>query len=188
MEVDPSSAASTSLAFAVFIREVQEPRMAMGRGGERRNHERHRKPRNHEWTRMDTKKLRNHEWTRMDTKKTQNHEWTRMDTKKTQEPRMDTNGHEWTRMDTNDKDRRNHETHETHEKNSGTTNGHEWIPRRRQGRYRKTPRLLCPGPKSFGNISESAKSGGAGRRSCQEVSQDNDDIRHAHPGDEGGQC
>ena len=40
--------------------------------------------------------------------------------------------------------------------------------------------------KSFGNISESAKSGGAGRRSCQEVSQDNDDIRHAHPGDEGG--
>ena len=41
---------------------------------------------------------------------------------------------------------RNHETHETHEKNSGTTNGHEWIPRRRQGRYRKTPRLLCPRP------------------------------------------
>ena len=40
--------------------------------------------------------------------------------------------------------------------------------------------------KSFGDISESAKSGGAGRRSCQEVSQDNDDIRHAHPGDEGG--
>ena len=46
--------------------------------------------------------------------------------------------------------------------------------------------VLCPCPKSFGNISESAKSGGAGRWSCQEVSQDNDDIRHAHPGDEGG--
>ncbi len=40
--------------------------------------------------------------------------------------------------------------------------------------------------KSFGNISESAKGGGAGRWSCQEVSQDNDDIQHAHPGDEGG--
>lgn len=51
---------------------------------------------------------------------------------------------------------------------------------------RKTPPRRRPCPKSFGNISESAKSGGAGRRSCQEVSQDNDDIRHAHPGDEGG--
>ena len=172
----------------------------------------HGKPRNHEWTRMDTKKnsgtTNGHEWTRMAmgrggegrttkhtkyTKKLRNHEWTRMDTNGYGQGRGGTtNGHgkprnhEWTRMDTNDKDRRNHETHETHEKNSGTTNGHEWIPRRRQGRYRKTPRLLCPGPKSFGDISESAKSGGAGRRSCQEVSQDNDDIRHAHPGDEGG--
>ena len=62
MEVDPSSDASTSLAFAVFTREVQEPRMAVGRGGERRNHERHGKPRNHEWTRMDTN---GHEWTRI---------------------------------------------------------------------------------------------------------------------------
>ena len=106
---------------------------------------------------------RSHEWTReakeprMDTngheKKLRNHEWTRMDTNGYGQGRGGTtNGHgkprnhEWTRMDTNDKDRRNHETHETHEKNSGTTNGHEWIPRRRQGRYRKTPRLLCPRP------------------------------------------
>ena len=69
-----------------------------GRGGERRNHERHGKPRNHEWTRMDTKKLRNHEWLWAVGEEPRN-------TRKNSEPRMDTNGHE---------------------KNSGTTNGHEW--------------------------------------------------------------
>lgn len=51
---------------------------------------------------------------------------------------------------------------------------------------RKNTAAAVSTSKSFGDISESAKSGGAGRRSCQEVSQDNDDIRHAHPGDEGG--
>ena len=81
--------------------------MAMGRG---RNHERHWKPKNHEWTRMD---INGHEWLWQEVRnneghgkprnhetheiheKTQNHEWIR----------MDTNGlnHEWTRMDTNDR-------------------------------------------------------------------------------------
>ena len=36
---------------------------------------------------------RNHEKTRMDTKKHLTHEWTRMHTNKIFEPRMDTNGH-----------------------------------------------------------------------------------------------
>ena len=54
MGVDPSSAASTSLAFVVFTRQVQDPRMAMGRGGEEP-----RKTLEAEEPRMDTN---GHEW------------------------------------------------------------------------------------------------------------------------------
>ena len=82
---------------------------------------------NHEWVGM------NHEIHEIHEREIQNHEWTRMDTKRVgMEPRMDTNGakgkfrttnghewregeiqsHEWTRMGTNGKFR--------------ATNGHEW--------------------------------------------------------------
>ena len=122
-----------------------------GRGGERRNHERHRKPRNHEWTRMDTNGYGQGGGTTKDAGSqgtTNGHEWTRKKLR----------NHEWTRMDTSKATRE----------------------------IRKNTAAAVSMSKSFGDISESAKSGGAGRRSCQEVSQDNDDIRHAHPGDEGG--
>ena len=62
--------------------------------GRFRNHETHGKPRNHEWTRMDTNGYgqgrRNHETHEI-------HEKTQepRNTREAKEPRMDTNGHEW---------------------------------------------------------------------------------------------
>ncbi len=129
MEVDPSSAASTSLAFVVFTRQVQEPRMAVGRGEEPRN------TRNNSEPRMDTNGHEKTQEPRMDTNGHEKTQEPRMavaggeeprNTRKNSEPRMDTNGlnHEWTRMT---KTGVNHETHEIHEKTQEPrkdTNGH----------------------------------------------------------------
>ena len=134
MEVDPSSAASTSLAFVVFTRQAQEPRMAVageGRGGTTKDTGSQGTTNGHEWTRMamgrgeEPRKTREAEEprnTRNTRKKLRNHERTRMDTKKTQ-------NHEWTRMDTNGYGQRgrNHETHEKTQEPRMDTNGHEWI-------------------------------------------------------------